>query len=103
MARWTPVIYKNCKRCSRYPCPMVKRLEEQLREGAAVPVVVRAAAGPRQAASDLHQQADNASEAQPEAGDPSSRSGRSDVGRALPFFLLGVAVLLLASLEGRPR
>ncbi len=103
MARWTPIVYKNCKRCDRYPCPMVKRLEEQLREGTAVPVAVRAAAGPRQVASDPHQQADDTSEAPPEAGDPSSRSGRSDVGRALPFFLLGTAVLLLASLEGRPR
>lgn len=94
MARWTPVVYKNCTRCDRYPCSMVKRAEELLREGTAVPF--GAAAGP-------HQQADDTSEAPPEAGDQSSRSGRSDVGRALPFFLLGTAVLLLASLEGRPR
>ncbi len=99
MARWTPIVYRTCTRCNRYPCPIVKRRDEHLREGTTVPVVVRTGSGP-------HQRPGGTSEATRNVREPSSGSGRSNlvgVSRVLPLLLLGAAALLLVSVENRSR
>lgn len=101
MARWTPIVYTNCKRCNRHPCPIARRAERGLvrDEGTVVPVIVRASAAPDPSAAvpvPVH--------VRPSV--PAVRAAqlhRLDVGAALPLLFLGFAALLIAGFESRSR
>ncbi len=100
MSRWTPIVYTNCKRCTCRRCTIARQggRGQAADRGTAIPVVVRDGAG-SPAGVPIPVQAG--------PGAPAIRAGapprRLDLGGALPFILLGVAALLIASLETRTR
>lgn len=78
MPRWNPVVFRRCA-CTSGACPSDLRFEPQGRTPAAVHVVV-------------HQAESRLPVTTPDPGV-----------RALPFLLLGLAALLLATFETRVR
>lgn len=79
MSRWNPVVFRRCA-CTAGACPSDLRFEARGRTSAAVHVVV-------------HQ-----GEVRPGPGRPAEPGVRG-----LPFLLLGLAALLLATFDTRAR
>lgn len=100
MARWTPVVYTRCTRCDQVACSTPTPFEERPLKGRAVRVVVHGRPGcfrpPAKGATPAPAGA-------PGCARPPSRSALREIGSALPFLLLGAAVILLAGLERHSR